>query len=425
MSHLRSLADAYAEAVLVAMPDRARRVLINVGALLVVVAALISLNAMGAIFGEEDLAGEPLLIADGTLRLPPPLPAAEPSRTRTASDGDDGEDAGNAGAQEGDGAGTASADRSGDAPPDVARVVERETAPGREPERRPPGQIVASLVPGPAPAAAAEPPAVAAEAPAEERAGGAPPAAPVVADRRPLRLELRSLARVSNPYGDRLAVTLAAVDEDAGEDEEPRLMTMQVALPASSDRGDEPHESLRLQLAMLPAGDDAQPSAPTSLRVRVTLSDAPVAEPTLARTEPEEETASDTLHLWVPLDSPDAGPPPPPGPAPAPPAEPPVETPAPPSTDTTVPVDVVVPVAPAEAPPPQTVVLPPADGVQDDTPPPQVTVGVEAAPPAPDPVPEPEPSPDPAPEPPPDPAPSPQPPLAVVPDPAPPPGPAT
>jgi hypothetical protein len=370
---------------------------------------------MGAIFTQEDLADEPLLIAEGTLTLPPALPAATaPSRDRTAANGDDAERTGpRAGTQEDDGPGTASVDGASD----VVRLVERETTPGREPARRPPGQVVASIVPAPEPAAAAEAPATGAEAPAEERPGGAPPAAPAPAERRPLRLELRSLARVSNPYGDRLDVTLAAVDEEAGDEKEPQLMTMQVALPAPDDRGDEPHESLRLQLAMLPAGGDAEPSAPGSLRVRVTLSDALVEEPTLARTEREEETSSDTLHLWVPLDPPDAGPSPPPGPAPEPPAEPPAETPAPPSTDTTVPVDVVVPVA-VEAPsPPQTVVLPPADGVQGDVPPPQVTVGVEAPPPAP-PTP-----PDPAPEPVPDPAPVAEPPPVVAPEPEPAPAP--
>jgi hypothetical protein len=231
-------------------------------------------------------------------------------------------------------------------------------------------------VPGPV---AVVGPASRVEAPAAaDPVNAAPPAAtqaPAPGPRNQLRLELRSLERVTSRTGDRLQVTLAAVrpGEVEEQDDDEHLMSMRVDLP-DAGRGNN-GESLRLQLAMLPVepSEDGAPDA-ASLRVRVTLSDAPVAEPTLARTDADEDAASDTLHLWVPLD------PPPAGATPAPPTDPPAETPPPPaSTDTTVPVDVVMPVDEAVVPVPQTVELPPADPTQNGNPP-AVTVGVDPAP---------------------------------------------
>jgi hypothetical protein len=388
MSHLRAMADAYAEAMLDGLPERWRRTLLNVGAVLGIVAAFISLNAMGALLsGEKALqTDEPLLFADGSLVVPKALPAGGDTadrERRRARGGAQDDSAASTGGQ-----GAAGSDAT-DIARDVARLVDRETAPGRPPTV--PTETVNSLappqaVPGPV---AVVGPASRVEAPATaDPVLDAPPAAtpaPAPAPRNQLRLELRSLERVTTRTGDRLQVTLAAVrpDEEADEDDDEHVMSMRVDLP-DAGRGNN-GESLRLQLAMLPlapGGDDA-PDA-TSLRVRVTLSDAPVAEPTLARTGADADAASDTLQLWVPLD-------PPAGATPAPPTEPPAETPPPPaSTDTTVPVDVVVPVDEAAAPVPQTVELPPADPNQNGNLP-AITVGVDPAPADPAPAPAPAP----------------------------------
>jgi hypothetical protein len=377
MSRVRALADAYAEAMLDGMPERWRRMMLNAAAVVGVVAALLSLNAMGALLADEKAfePDESLLFADGALVVPKSLPASGDTADR-ARRGTRG------GAQDADrtaasGEEAAPSENVVDISRDVARLVDREATPGRPSRPGPAGppDTVNSVVPLtlPGPEAVVPISGVDAAPAASEAPGVAPaPVRPAPAARGPMRLELRSLERITGRNDDRLEVTLAALHGD--ENTEEHLMSMRVDLP-DADRGNR-GESLRLQFAVLaPQAGDAAP-APDSLRVRVSLSDTTVDEPTVSRTDPTEDSASDTLHLLIPLD-------PPVGATPAPPAEPPAETPAPPATDTTVPVDVVVPVTQDAAPPPQTVDLPPALPDSSGAPAPQVTVGVTPAPPAP------------------------------------------
>ena len=148
-------------------------------------------------------------------------------------------------------------------------------------------------------------------------------------------------------------------------------MTVRVNVPADDGTATRTSSSMRVQVAVIAPGEDDDPRH--AVRVEVALSDAVVADPVLARSDAPAGAASDSLDLWVPL-RPDAG-----GTPATDTATPSVTEPPPASpTDTTVPVEVVVPVA-SEEPETQTVDLPPVTDVPAEAPP-SVTVGVDVAP---------------------------------------------